>query len=69
MTGFKDFGATGETGPGLEAGGSKLKVKPLSLAAGNLTGLVTMWPCAVCGESKKKPFCDDSHKAAGFCSD
>ncbi|MFW2439900.1 MAG: CDGSH iron-sulfur domain-containing protein [Arenicellales bacterium] len=80
--GFKDFGAVGETGPGLEAGGGTLKVKPLPdgplLLSGNLSmvsgsGRLAWQGDSValcrCGESKKKPFCDGSHKAAGFRSD
>ena len=77
--GFQDFGAVGETGPGFTASGGPLKVRvvpngPL-LIEGNLeiraaSGRVAWqgektWLCR-CGASKKKPFCDGSHKAVGF---
>jgi CDGSH-type Zn-finger protein/uncharacterized Fe-S cluster protein YjdI len=77
--GFEDFGAVGERGPGLSAKGGPLKIKaipdgPLQVE-GNLTlraasGRVAWqgqktWLCR-CGHSKNKPFCDGSHKAAGF---
>ncbi|MBO6940372.1 MAG: CDGSH iron-sulfur domain-containing protein [Deltaproteobacteria bacterium] len=79
---FKDHGAVGETGDGLDATGGTLTVGrakngPL-LLAGNLVirngaGRVA-WKgtkCALCrcGQSKNKPFCDGSHKAAGFTAD
>ena len=77
--GFQDFGAVGETGPGLAAAGGPLKVKripdgPLVLE-GNLTILAgsgrVAWQgekafLCRCGESKNKPFCDGSHTTAGF---
>lgn len=34
----------------------------------DLTGKQTIWLCR-CGHSKNKPFCDGSHKAAGFQSE
>lgn len=79
---FKDHGAVGETGDDLDATGGTLTVGrakngPL-LLAGNLVirngaGRVA-WKgtkCALCrcGQSKNKPFCDGSHKAAGFTAD
>jgi CDGSH-type Zn-finger protein/uncharacterized Fe-S cluster protein YjdI len=79
QAGFEDYGAVGETGPGLTAQGGPLKVKripngPLMLE-GNLSiraasGRVA-WQgekafLCRCGASKNKPFCDGSHKDAGF---
>jgi CDGSH-type Zn-finger protein/uncharacterized Fe-S cluster protein YjdI len=80
--GFRDYGAVGETGPGLQAEGGPLAVKPVKdgplQLKGNLTliassGLprwrgTTAYLCR-CGASKNKPFCDGSHKAAGFRSE
>jgi CDGSH-type Zn-finger protein/uncharacterized Fe-S cluster protein YjdI len=77
--GFCDHGAIGDTGTSLESEGGLLQIKrapngPL-LVQGNLR-LVTSsgrsaWSgtkaaLCRCGESKNKPFCDGSHKAAGF---
>ena len=79
--GFQDRGAIGEESPGRAAAGGLLEVNaapngPL-LLQGNVqlvasSGRVA-WEgtkCALCrcGESKNKPFCDGSHKAAGFDS-
>jgi CDGSH-type Zn-finger protein/uncharacterized Fe-S cluster protein YjdI len=79
--GFRDFGAVGEQGPGLEARGGALRIKPLVdgplLVNGNLTiragsGRLAWEGTTValcrCGASKNKPFCDGSHKEAGFTS-
>lgn len=78
-SGFKDYGAVGQTGDADVATGGDLEIKaapngPL-LLSGNLeivtsSGRVA-WKgtrCALCrcGESKNKPFCDGAHKAAGF---
>ena len=79
--GFDDHGAVGDKGPGLEEKGGKLNVKlrpdgPL-LIDGNLTILSgnarvawqgTETALCRCGASKNKPFCDGSHKKAGFKS-
>jgi CDGSH-type Zn-finger protein/uncharacterized Fe-S cluster protein YjdI len=79
QAGFEDYGAVGETGSGLTAQAGPLKVKripngPLMLE-GNLSiraasGRVA-WQgekafLCRCGASKNKPFCDGSHKDAGF---
>ncbi len=77
--GFADRGAIGDRGPGLEEQGGRLDIKvrpdgPL-LLRGNVELIASSgrvaWRgtnCALCrcGESKNKPFCDGSHKAAGF---
>lgn len=80
-TGFKDYGAVGETGEGLEATDGKLKVTLLKdgplLIKGNVTittGSGRMaWQgketaLCRCGASQNKPFCDGKHKLAGFKS-
>jgi CDGSH-type Zn-finger protein/uncharacterized Fe-S cluster protein YjdI len=79
QAGFRDFGAVGERGPGLAAAGGSLSIKPLTdgplLVIGNLTiragtGRVAWQGTTValcrCGASQNKPFCDGSHKEAGF---
>lgn len=80
--GFVDRGAIGERGKGLSGDGGGLQIRrapngPL-LLSGDVT-LVTAagrpaWrgsKCALCrcGASKNKPFCDGSHKAAGFVAE
>jgi len=80
--GFHDYGAVGETGPGIKANGGMLEIKPLPdgplLLSGNLSLIAgsgrVAWQgeslaLCRCGESKNKPFCDGSHKAAGFRSE
>jgi len=79
--GFEDYGSVGDPGPGLTATGGLLSIKSLPdgplLVNGNLTihagsGRVAWQGTQValcrCGASKNKPFCDGSHKAAGFRS-
>jgi CDGSH-type Zn-finger protein/uncharacterized Fe-S cluster protein YjdI len=80
--GFQDYGAVGQTGPGLEATGGALTIRPMPdgplKVEGNLTlragsGRVawqgTKTALCRCGASKNKPFCDGSHREAGFKSD
>jgi len=79
--GFKDSGAVGKKGDELENKGGELNIKPVPdgplLVKGNLeirtaSGRVA-WhgekaALCRCGASQNKPFCDGSHKAAGFRS-
>jgi CDGSH-type Zn-finger protein/uncharacterized Fe-S cluster protein YjdI len=79
---FQDFGAIGESGPGMEMKGGKVVVEGIKDGPLHVTGNVSLiaasgrvawqgndlWLCR-CGESKNKPFCDGSHKDAGFTSD
>lgn len=82
QTGFADRGAVGRTGEALEAEGGPLQITPTPngslMVKGNLairagTGEVrwtgTRTFLCRCGHSKNKPFCDGSHKAAGFQAD
>jgi len=77
--GFKDYGAVGESGDGFETEGGKLKVGrapngPLLLngnftivaATGRKAWRGTKAALCRCGQSQNKPFCDGSHKEAGF---
>ena len=76
---FSDHGAIGERGPGAPNEGGKLIVTrakdgPLILggnfalvaASGRTAWRGTKTALCRCGESKNKPFCDGSHKGAGF---
>ena len=79
---FRDHAACGETGAPLTATGGTLEVKrapngPL-LVTGNLTILSgsgrpawqgTKAALCRCGHSSNKPFCDGTHKEAGFEAD
>lgn len=80
--GFKDYGAIGEKGETLESPGGKLKITQIKDGPIMLSGNVTLqtgsgriaWSgekvaLCRCGASKNKPFCDGSHKTAGFKSD
>jgi CDGSH-type Zn-finger protein/uncharacterized Fe-S cluster protein YjdI len=78
--GFVDRGAIGETGPGFEGEpGGLLQIRRASNGPLLLGGKVTLTTASGrvawkgekaalcrCGQSKNKPFCDGSHKAAGF---
>lgn len=80
--GFRDYGAVGETGePSAETGGT-LTIKAVKDGPVLLKGNVTIsggsgrdsWSgkqvaLCRCGASVNKPFCDGSHKKAGFSSD
>lgn len=79
---FQDYGAVGESGPGFEGKGGTLEIKPLPDGPLLLSGKLSLiagsgrvaWQgeslaLCRCGESKNKPFCDGSHKAAGFRSE
>lgn len=81
-TGFRDHGAIGEKGEGAKGKGGTLEIKKAKNGPLLLSGHVRLvaasgrvaWEgekCALCrcGESKNKPFCDGSHKAAGFEAD
>ena len=80
--GFRDRGAIGESGPGVDAEGGPLEIAcapngPLLLRGSfsMVTGAArTGWRGAKaalcrCGASENKPFCDGSHSAAGFEAD
>ena len=80
--GFRDRGAVGEDGDGFESAGGALEIKrapdgPLLLTgnfsvvsgSGQETWRGTKAALCRCGASKNKPFCDGSHKPAGFKAD
>mgnify|MGYP001821180802 FL=1 len=77
--GFEDYGAVGEQGDGLETDGGKLTIKSIPngplLLSGNFAIIAGSGRIAWqgrqaalcrCGHSGNKPFCDGSHKDAGF---
>ncbi len=79
---FEDYAAVGEKGPGTVVSGGKLTIKALQdgplLLSGNVTIIAgsgrKAWQgdntaLCRCGASKNKPFCDGSHKSAGFKSE
>lgn len=76
---FTDYGAVGESGEPIEATGGTLEVGsapngPLLLSgnfkivasSGRVAWSGTKAALCRCGQSKNKPFCDGSHKTAGF---
>lgn len=80
--GFQDYGSIGERGPGLSARGGKLSIKPVQdgplvvngnlstrAASGRLAWEGSQTALCRCGHSTNKPFCDGSHRNAGFKSD
>jgi CDGSH-type Zn-finger protein/uncharacterized Fe-S cluster protein YjdI len=80
--GFVDYAAVGEKGDGIEADGGKLTIRPVPngplLLSGNFAIVAGSGRIAWrgkqaalcrCGHSKNKPFCDGSHKVAGFEAD
>ena len=79
---FKDYGAVGTKGDGIESEGGPLEIQALPngplLVSGNLVIVAssgreawrgTSAALCRCGASSNKPFCDGSHKAAGFEAD
>jgi len=80
--GFRDHGAVGQKGDGLESTGGPLEISPAKngpfVAKGNLTIIASSgrpaWKgtkafLCRCGESKNKPFCDGTHTKVGFRSE
>jgi CDGSH-type Zn-finger protein/uncharacterized Fe-S cluster protein YjdI len=79
---FEDPGAVGERGPGLVGAGGPLSIRAMPDGPLKLQGNVSIlagsgrraWQgtgvaLCRCGASSNKPFCDGSHRAAGFKSD
>jgi len=77
--GFVDRGAIGRTGPDYEDEGGPLRLEPQTDGPLKVTGKHSVFSATGrlayrseksffcrCGASKNKPFCDGSHKAAGF---
>lgn len=80
--GFSDYGAVGESGSDEAESGGTLTINPVKDGPLMLLGNLTIrnssgrdaWhgnkvALCRCGESGNKPFCDGSHKSAGFTSD
>jgi len=81
-SGFRDYGAVGEAGPGADEEGGPLEIRPAKdgplLVKGNVTIRAASgrhaWrgrqaALCRCGASENKPFCDGSHKKVGFSGD
>ena len=77
--GFSDYGAVGKTGEPVESTSGPLSIRPAPdgplIVSGNFTIVAasgrqawtgTRAALCRCGESADKPFCDGSHKTAGF---
>lgn len=82
QAGFEDSGAVGEKGDGIDEEGGKLTIKsvpngPLLLSgnfaivagSGRIAWQGRQAALCRCGHSGNKPFCDGSHKDAGFKTD
>jgi CDGSH-type Zn-finger protein len=80
--GFRDSGAVGKKGEGFSDSGGLLRVEPQRNGPLKLEGNLTIYSgsgrsnwhgtrafLCRCGNSKNKPFCDGSHKKAGFLAD
>ncbi len=81
-TGFKDYGAVGETGEPYAETGGPLAIKAakdgplllkgnvkISRGSGRSSWSGKQVALCRCGASENKPFCDGSHKKIGFTSD
>ncbi len=77
-----DYGAVGKSGTKLESSGGELTIKPIKNGPLRVSGNMTLisgtgrraWQgtqtvLCRCGLSKNKPFCDGTHKSAGFTTD